>query len=272
MAADPLFGGIKQPYLLDNAWQDARQRLTLLETRLDPGTIYHLQALGVGPGWHCLTVGSGGGSITAWLCRQVGPSGHVVATDIDTRFLEALDYPNLEVRRHDIVADQLEEGAFDLIQVRGVLLHLAERQRALRRMVAALKAGGWLLAEETDGTSMAPLTDARTQDGRLFLQFRDAFVATLAAAGGDYYYGRRLHGDVCDQGLVEVAVEGRVHLARGGGALARFWRLALEQVHERLVRSGGFSEQQAEDTYRLLDNPDFAFTTSTIWAVRGKRP
>jgi len=31
-------------------------------------------------------------------------------TDLDTRFLEALDYANLEVRRHNIVTDALPEA------------------------------------------------------------------------------------------------------------------------------------------------------------------
>jgi 2-polyprenyl-3-methyl-5-hydroxy-6-metoxy-1,4-benzoquinol methylase len=98
----------EQSYLLDNAWQHARARLSLLESRLDPGTIFLLNRLGIRPGWRCLVVGAGGGSITEWLCQQTGPEGHVVATDIDTRFIDALDYPNLEVRRHDIVADELK--------------------------------------------------------------------------------------------------------------------------------------------------------------------
>jgi hypothetical protein len=74
----------------------------------------------------------------------------VVATDINTRFLDALDHPNLEVRRHDIIADELEESAFDLVQVRAVLMHLAEPGRALQRMVAALKSGG--LSSGAEGT------------------------------------------------------------------------------------------------------------------------
>jgi hypothetical protein len=37
----------------------------------------------VGPGWRCLEVGSGGGSIAAWLCDRVGPDGSVLATDLD---------------------------------------------------------------------------------------------------------------------------------------------------------------------------------------------
>src|SRR3712207_2281029 len=112
-------------YVFDNAWQQARDRLAGLEQAFDPGTIRHLAARGVGPGWHCLEVGAGGGSIADWLCRQVGSSGRVVATDLDTRFLEALAYPQLESRRHDIVTDELEEGAFDLIHVRLLLHHLA---------------------------------------------------------------------------------------------------------------------------------------------------
>ena len=102
-------------YSLNNAWEKARQRLRGLEARYDPGTIRHLETLGVGEGWHCLEVGGGGGTIAKWLCQRVGPTGHVLATDLDTRFLETLDYPSLEVRRHDIVADHLPEHAFGLI-------------------------------------------------------------------------------------------------------------------------------------------------------------
>jgi len=63
----------------------------------------------VGPGWHCLEVGGGGGSIASWLANRVLPDGRAVATDLDTRFLETLSIPNLEVRRHDIVTDPLPE-------------------------------------------------------------------------------------------------------------------------------------------------------------------
>jgi hypothetical protein len=35
----------------------------------------------------------------------VGLSGHVVATDLEPRFLEAIHASNLEVWRHDILSD-----------------------------------------------------------------------------------------------------------------------------------------------------------------------
>jgi hypothetical protein len=50
-------------YALDNAWERARRRLALLEQHLDPMTQRRPLALGVSHGWHCLEVGSGGGSM-----------------------------------------------------------------------------------------------------------------------------------------------------------------------------------------------------------------
>ena len=55
-----------------------------------------------------------------------GPAGIVLTTDIDTRHLETLRLPNVEVRRHDIVAEDLPEGAFDLAYARLVLEHLSD--------------------------------------------------------------------------------------------------------------------------------------------------
>src|SRR5437899_8672325 len=100
-------------YVLDNAAKEASARFDALAAMYDPVTIRHLQNRGVSPGWHCLEVGGGGGSIAAWLAARVGSAGHVVVTDIDPRFLESLQVPNLEVRRHDIVNDPLPEAALD---------------------------------------------------------------------------------------------------------------------------------------------------------------
>jgi hypothetical protein len=62
-------------YAFDNSWELARQRLDAIEAWFDPGTIRHLTERGVAPGWHCLEVGAGGGSIAAWLGDRVGPAG-----------------------------------------------------------------------------------------------------------------------------------------------------------------------------------------------------
>ena len=138
-------------YVFDNAAAPAGQRFAGLQASYDQVTIRQLEQIGVSAGWSCLEVGGGGGSIARWLARQVTPGGHVVVTDIDPRWLES-GYPDIELRRHDIVVDELEEDSFDLAHERLVLIHLPERDRALRRMIDSLRPGGWLLIEDFDCT------------------------------------------------------------------------------------------------------------------------
>jgi ubiquinone/menaquinone biosynthesis C-methylase UbiE len=143
-------------YLLDNAGKEAPARLAALAAMFDAGTIRHLDSLGVDRGWHCLEVGGGGGSIATWLADRVGPTGRVLVTDIDPRFLDFERRPHVEVRRHDITTDPLPESAFDLIHARLVLVHLPEWEQVLTRLRTALKPGGWLVDEEFDSESVPP--------------------------------------------------------------------------------------------------------------------
>ena len=84
LGAQPPF---KSTYLLDNAAPQSPKRFDALSTLFDRESIQYLEDCGVGPGWKCLEVGGGGGSIAAWLAARVGPTGHVLVTDLDPRFL-----------------------------------------------------------------------------------------------------------------------------------------------------------------------------------------
>jgi ubiquinone/menaquinone biosynthesis C-methylase UbiE len=100
----------KSTYLLDNAAPQSPDRFDALSTLFDRDSIRYLEDRGVGPGWKCLEVGGGGGSIAAWLAARVGPTGHVLVTDLDPRFLSSSRLSNLEVRRHNIVTDPLPDA------------------------------------------------------------------------------------------------------------------------------------------------------------------
>ena len=96
-------------YIFDNAAEEpTTQRFASLEALYDPRTIRFLEATGVGPGWRCLEVGGGSGSIAAWLADRVGGAGHVLVTDIDPRFLAGLAAAEAmgEVRRPWNVANE----------------------------------------------------------------------------------------------------------------------------------------------------------------------
>jgi 2-polyprenyl-3-methyl-5-hydroxy-6-metoxy-1,4-benzoquinol methylase len=269
MTTQHLHQAIKSEYSLDNSWVMARERLAVLEGIQDAGTIRHFDALGVGHGWQCLEIGGGGGSITEWLCRRVGPTGRVVATDINTRFLEALDFGNLEVRVHNILEDELEQEAFDLVHTRAVLLHLSQRQTALERMMAALKPGGVLVVEEPDLGSW--VADPRAGDAACNL-FLKGLSVLPAAAGADIYYGRRVYADVCALGMVDVEAEGRVHMGRGGTPHAKFWQLSYSQMRDRVLGAGQLSTEELDGFIALFADPEFVWMGPVLMAVSGRRP
>src|SRR5690606_26923201 len=110
-------------YFFDHEWEHERERLRQLERFYDPLTHGNIERAGIQPGWRCLEVGAGGGSIAEWLAWRVGPTGRVLAIDLETRFIEHLAGPNLEVRRHRFGGEPLPENHFDLIHARAVMEH-----------------------------------------------------------------------------------------------------------------------------------------------------
>ena len=134
-------------YGFDPSWSDERRRLALIERCYDPATTSRLAKLGVRAGWQCLEVGAGGGSIARWLRDQVSPGGTVVAIDLDIRFIE--NESGVEARKGNILEAELEGDTYDLVHCRALLHHLRGKEvAALRRMAAALRPGGVLVAEE----------------------------------------------------------------------------------------------------------------------------
>ena len=135
------------------------ERLSLLERIFDPVSRRRREL--VQPGWRCLEVGAGRGSMAVWLAERVGENGQVVATDIDVTYLRWLDLPNLEVHQHNIFDDSLDAlrpGSFDLVCSRLMLFWLARKQEAaIRRMVECLRPGGWLIDEDGDWGTVAPV-------------------------------------------------------------------------------------------------------------------
>ncbi len=259
-------------YPLDNQWKAARERLALLEAMFDPWTIRNFEKVGVREGWRCLEVAGGGGSIAEWLCRRVGPTGHVVATDLQPHFLEALDASNLEVLRHDLLRDPLPEATFDLVHARAVLTFLPTPAYAVSRLVAALKPGGWLLIEEPDYVSGIP--DPSMENGaREFSQRAwDAMLSQLRALGYDTEFGRHLFHDAARAGLSNIQAEGFAGMQIGGTSSARFWKVTFEQLQEQIRKADLLSSTECEDYRTLLESPEYRWVNPIMMSVWGSRP
>jgi SAM-dependent methyltransferase len=243
-------------YLLDNAQSQAQGRFVGLEASFDTLTQRHLAARGLRPGWRCLEVGAGSGSVARWLAGQAAPDGSVLATDIDTRWVETGGLPNLEVIQHDIVTDPLPGGAFDLIHARLVLVHLPARNQVLLRLVAALKPGGWLVAEDFD-SSLPHCLDPATGAEQAFVKVGQALVGALHRRGADTTYPRTLPHRLGSAGLSDVGASGHLVIYHGGSPEAVLQQANLDQVGPFLVDAGLVDAADLQTAQRLLRDPAF---------------
>jgi SAM-dependent methyltransferase len=206
------------------------ERLALLEEVYDPPS-RQLRDL-IQPGWRCLEVGAGRGSVAAWMAERVGSSGAVVATDVDVRYLERLEMANLSVHRHDILGDPLDElgqGSFDVVCARLVLFWLpGEQQTAIARMASLLRPGGWFVDEDGDWGTPTPADPSHP----LSPAYESAFGAGewWASRGYDPFFGRKLPALLDGCGLTEISHSAKTEVVRGGSPWARWWQLSLEAI------------------------------------------
>jgi SAM-dependent methyltransferase len=244
-----------------------RERLLVLARVADPSTCRTLTEVGIGPGWSCCDVGSGAGTVAAWMAQRVGPAGRVVSIDVDTRFQPPPSVV-VDVRTLDVTAEAIGDAEFDLVHARGLLEHLAQREAVLDKMVAATKPGGWVVVTDADWVQF----DAQPVP--------EPF-ATLAAKmrelstnqhGYDATWGRLLVHAFRRRGLVDVDAAGEVWTMHGGtdsaewfvGALAR----AVDVVPAEIFPPG-FSPRVAIAQAR---RPDFAILSPISVTARGRRP
>jgi SAM-dependent methyltransferase len=252
-------------YVYDQSFQDERARLAGIEALWNEGTISLLDRLGVGEGWRCLEVGAGGGAMVEELSRRVGPDGSVLATDVFTKFLDVIDAPNVEVREHDILNDELPSGEFDLVYARLVVEHLGVG--ALEGMRPAVKPGGLLLLEDYDFAAAS----GYPPDER-FDRVRDGLGGFMESAGFDPHFGRRLPSELIAVGLEDVQAEGRVRLFRGGEPNTAFYRLTLNSLRPVLEEQGIVDSADVEASLAGLDDPARTFVSPTLVAGWGRAP
>jgi ubiquinone/menaquinone biosynthesis C-methylase UbiE len=242
-------------------------------SRLYDGTTRRvLDSTGLAPGWRCLEVGGGGGSVARWMAGRVGPGGSVLCTDIDTRIIErgrAIAPPNLEVVKHDIARDPLPPESFDLGHARLVMIHVLEREKALERMVQALKPGGWLVIEDFDSASLRP--DADLNHYETALPTAEA-VRKFLTRNQDGAYGRRLHGRFRSLGLEQISAEGRLLMfdrANGGSDLMR---VNIDQIGADLIAAGLITQRELDADLARLTEDEFAIPSPIMWSVIGRKP
>jgi SAM-dependent methyltransferase len=270
-------GASTSGYLLDNRQAEAGVRLAAIGELFDAATFRTLDATGISPGWRCWEVGAGGPGVASWLSGRVGLTGGVLVTDIDTSWLADSAWPDgtvppqVTVARHDVTADPLPDGPFDLVHARLLLVHLPRRTDVASALAGLLTPGGWLVVEDADPRlqSLACI-DEYGPEQVLANRIRDGFRSLLVDRGVDLAFGRTLPRLLRSLGLVDVEAEAYFPVTSPVSSVLE--RATVEQTRAGLVGAGLATDEEVDRHLASLASGRLDVTTAPMVSARGRRP
>jgi SAM-dependent methyltransferase len=251
-------------------WQDAAKAWNdwggLLRTWLGPATDAMLEMAGVTQGARVLDVAAGAGDQSLLAAERVGPSGHVLATDISSNILEfaaenarAQGFANLDTHVADGEALDVPPASFDAAISRVGLIYFPDQQSALTSIRQALKPGGRFAAvvystPDRNGFFSTPVSIIRE---------RAKLPPPLPGQPGPFSLGAPgVLTDVLETAgfsdIEERVIDAPVRLPTAADCL-RFERESFGALHQML---GGLSATEQEDVWSEIGTALAEFETS----------
>ncbi|GGY65225.1 class I SAM-dependent methyltransferase [Streptomyces omiyaensis] len=231
----------------------------------DDVTMARLRALGVGPGWRCLDVGAGTGTVSRRLVEEAGVAG-VLAVDRDVRFLAARPVAGLDLLEADVTAPGFDPGRFRLVHARFVLMHLPEPERVVARLAGLVEPGGVLVLSDavdlTGGT--APGTPYAVAMRAMWRGLRDTI-------GTDVSWVPSYPALLRAAGLRRVGAEVHVPPLVPGSPISRFWADTWERSRAAMVSTGLVDDAALDGAVRYLESEECAALSAGMLTVWGRR-
>ncbi|UUU43893.1 class I SAM-dependent methyltransferase [Streptomyces sp. NBC_00162] len=224
-------------------------RIDLGALAYDETTMARLRQLGVGPGWTCLEVGAGTGTVARRLLGEAGVA-QVLAVDRDVRFLAAHPVPGLTTLQADITSEDFSPGLFRLVHARFVLMHLPSPQQMVSRLAGLVAPGGVLVVSDAVDltTDSAPVTPYTRAMRAMWQGLRDSI-------GTDVSQVTHRTELLQAAGLEAVAAEIHVPPLLPGSAISRFWADTWGRARAAMVATGLVDDAQLDEAVRYLDSP-----------------
>lgn len=241
-------------------------RIDLGALTFDATTIARLRELGAGPGWRCLDVGAGTGTVARSLLREGGVT-EVVAADRDIRFLTSEPVPGLTTLEADVTSDRFEPGLFDLVHARFVLMHLPFPARMVERLAGLLKPGGVLVLSDA-----VDLTTGGAPDSPYKAAMRAMWKGVHETIGTDISWVPNYPQLMLVAGLESVAAEIHVPPLIPGSPISRFWARTWNRARPAMVATGLVNDADIDEAERWLDSPACAALSPGMLTAWGWKP
>jgi hypothetical protein len=256
-------------YIFESHAEDREfHRLRLIESANDSATIALLHRTGVQPGWTCLELGPGAGSILQWLGAQVGANGMVIGIDKKTTYLQGFSTPPYDIREGNFL-DVSINHPLDLVHARYVLIHNHHDMDILHKIHRLSKPGSMAVFEEPDFTS-AKLLDARPDDphSRVNSAMCHMFVDLKLDPG----YALRLPQKLQTCGFEIIETRSTMHLCEGNSPIANVMAESALALRNRYCETGQCSEQDIDHYVQNAHTPGFWAVYHSTVSILAKLP
>jgi len=261
----------KSPYIFKDV-QDQREyeRLQKIEELFDPRTQTLLKRIGLRQDMSFLELGPGAGGLLGWVVEAVGSTGKITAIDRDTRYIDKLKHPNLQIINSDLTEIKLGDEQYDFIHGRYILMHIQDFQDVLQKIMAALKPGGWILLEEAD-FKVAHIETSSADRKRAFTATSQAINRLFSSKNIDHAFGKHLREIIVGCGFANIQEETYAPLEQGGTGTAEIMRLSALQLRDQYLKTGAVSDSDLREYVELASDPDqmaVYYATVSVWAQK----
>ncbi|MBP0452286.1 methyltransferase domain-containing protein [Kitasatospora sp. RG8] len=240
------------------------ERTDLGALAYDDVTMARLRTLGAGPGWHCLDVGAGTGTVSRRLLDEARVAS-VLAVDRDVRFLTGR--PGLDLLEADVTAPDFAPGRFRLVHARFVLMHLPEHDRLITALAELLVPGGVLVLSDA-----VDLTSGRTPGTPYSTVMRAMWQGLRSTIGTDVSWVPSYPHLLRRAGLRSVAAEVHVPPLLPGSPISRFWADTWDRSRAAMRATGLVDDEAVDAAIRYLDSDECAALSAGMLTAWGWKP
>jgi SAM-dependent methyltransferase len=215
------------------------ERQHLLARVLEPFTKRLLDALRLRPDSRCLDVGCGIGETTRLIARYLGPQGECTGIDQDGALIGVAQAgpctgARLSFRVGDATKLPFEDGAFDFVFTRYLLVHVQEPLTVLRDMIRVARSGAVVAAQEGDFM----FQQCCYPESWAYKRLNDIWGGLFANA----MVGRKLVALFRDAGCSLVGTMADIYMEPGNAGLKQLYRMTIEAAGPALLRKGVLNE------------------------------